>query len=194
MRRLIMTALCAGAISAATPALAEEICEDLWLTRNSIMDRAGACFSSTLGKSLFDNAGCSRENVTLSAADQRQIKAINRYERELNCAVDTSKTSFKQLPSAEVTIRLTLADFPVRSEFESSCSGWKDGKTPLYAGLPPATGVVGHVENGDFVLFEHEMNVTDAFVTVFGPDDAFKAAGWMRMKSVTSKSCKVWAG
>ena len=51
-------------------AWALEICDDLWLTRNLIFDRAGYCFGSVLGKSVFDNEGCTPGVPELAEADQ----------------------------------------------------------------------------------------------------------------------------
>ena len=45
MKRLAL--LCA---LLASPAAASDVCDDLWFTRNLIMDRAGYCFGSVLGR------------------------------------------------------------------------------------------------------------------------------------------------
>ena len=57
----------------ASPAAASDVCHDLWFTRNLIMDRAGYCFGSMLGKATFDNSDCTGKNVSLDAGDQLMV-------------------------------------------------------------------------------------------------------------------------
>ncbi|EBA16598.1 hypothetical protein RSK20926_22774 [Roseobacter sp. SK209-2-6] len=54
-----------------TTAFADESCNDLWFTRNAIINQAGFCFGSNLGQALFDNGDCIAKSVPLSPEAQR---------------------------------------------------------------------------------------------------------------------------
>ena len=66
-------------------AFAGETCEDLWFTRNLIMDRAGYCFGSALGQSLFDNGDCLGKSVVLDAASSRLVQELRAREAQFAC-------------------------------------------------------------------------------------------------------------
>lgn len=60
----------------ATTAQADGRCNDLWFTRNALINQAGYCFGSNLGQALFDNSDCQGKSVTLSPEAQRQVAQI----------------------------------------------------------------------------------------------------------------------
>jgi len=55
----------------AAPAAALEICDELWFTRNLIYDRAGYCFSSPLGRAVFDNSDCTGSALKIAEIFQK---------------------------------------------------------------------------------------------------------------------------
>ena len=87
MKRLIL-----ALILLASPAAAADVCDDLWFTRNLIMDRAGYCFGSALGQAVFDNGNCIGKSVSLSTQLQRQVAEIRELEKQIPCKVDTART------------------------------------------------------------------------------------------------------
>ncbi|MEM6478957.1 MAG: DUF4453 domain-containing protein [Pseudomonadota bacterium] len=135
----------------ALPVWADDICEDHWLTRNAIFDRAGHCFGSPLGQAIFDNSDCTA-SLSLSKRDESSIAEIRAFERELGCKVDTSKTA---LSLSDLSVRLRLAAFPIRDIFESGCIGYLGETVPLFAGLTGSSAQVGAITRGDFVLSSH---------------------------------------
>lgn len=63
-------------------------CEDLWFARNEIYKAQGYCFRTTRAIRTFGNSGCVYDNVEdvpLSAAQRREIAALQREERALGC-------------------------------------------------------------------------------------------------------------
>ncbi len=173
----------------ATPALAD-VCDDLWFTRNLIMDRAGYCFGSTLGQAVFDNANCRGKEVKLDTASQKLVEDLRRNETDLSCAVNTKGTTL-DLPDIE--IRRRLVDLPVRDEFESGCIGWRDGDVPLFAGHQPGSEVIGWVSPGDNILYSHVPVGDWDYVTVSDSNWNLKAGGWFG-QATTDASCENWAG
>ena len=162
-------------ILVATPAMANEACHDLWFTRNLIMDRAGYCFGSTLGKAVFDNSDCTGKSVTLGENWQQQVSRLRARETQLECKVDTSRP-FLDLPDADIRRRLNT--LPVRDEFESACIGWLKSDLSLHASTHAASTVVGVVSPGDNVSFRHDAVGEWNYVTVTGKDWGYKSAGW----------------
>ncbi|MDQ2088700.1 DUF4453 domain-containing protein [Marimonas arenosa] len=188
MRRLLSALL----LAASTPASAD-VCDDLWFTRNQIMDRAGYCFRTPLGQSVFDNSGCIGEQVSLNAQARRQVEDIRARESALGCVVDTKR---RNLDLPDIAIRWNLRDLPVADEYESGCIGWLEPVTSLHSGRDSASAIVGWIEPGDNVLYGHWTADNDPwlFVTVWSPDSPrFKSAGWLGL-STNEKSCRNWAG
>lgn len=189
MRHLLL----ALSVLAATPAYAVDLCEELWYTRNQIIDKAGYCFGSPLGKAMFDNADCTGKSVTLSAAANQQIAELKRLEAEHQCKVDTNQQSLDIL---DLGARRRLTDLPMPTEYESGCIGWKVQSEPLYAGHSEGTPTIGKIEQGDDVLYSHyAYPQLDgwAYVTVWaGGWGAFKSAGWLRERG--SDNCREYAG
>ena len=186
MKKLLLILL----ILSPAPALAE-FCDDLWFTRNLIIDRAGYCFGSKLGQSVFDNGDCIGKSVSLSAAANKQVAAIRKQETANQCKVNTGRTA---LDLEDIDIRRKLTELPIRDELESGCIGWRDGVTPLRAGRGPNSPVVGRIENGDDVLFSHIFEEGGSYVTVrTSGSGGFKSAGWL-LQSASESSCRLWAG
>ena len=64
-------------------------CEQLWIARNSIFNDNGYCFSTRLGKSIFDNSDCYTKKANLSRRERKRVAEIRRIERNLGCHVNT---------------------------------------------------------------------------------------------------------
>lgn len=166
-------------------------CDDLWFTRNLIFDRAGFCFSSTLGNAVFDNSNCTSNQVDFDERSKQFIKYIRDLETALDCHVDTSRN---QLDFNDIAIRFRLQNLPIRDEFESGCLGWQQADQPLYAGRDTASAVIGRITSGDYVLFAYISVSGWSYVTTYEPVwGPLKSGGWMQALEI-SNACRDWAG
>lgn len=188
MRRLLPLALL---IPFAAPALASDGCDDLWFTRNLVMDRAGYCFGSALGQAVFDNGDCTGKTVSLDAKDQKLVDRIRKLETRYECAVDTGR---KQLDVKDLAIRRRLTDLPIAEEFPGGCLGWQAPETPLHAGRSPSSEVIGRITPGDFVGFFHIPAGDWQYVTAADPDWTVKSGGWLKGGIGDDDACRDWAG
>ncbi len=174
----------------ATPAMAE-VCDDLWFTRNLVMDRAGYCFGSNLGKAIFDNSDCTGKSVKLDRRSQRLVNQLLEQEKIVGCKVNTKKRSL-DLP--DIKIRWRLEDLPVADEHESGCIGWREAPTALYAGRDSSSPVVSQIQPGDNLLFSHWAVGGWDYVIIQTEDwGRVKGSGWLNFKT-NERSCRQWAG
>ncbi|GHF59990.1 DUF4453 domain-containing protein [Seohaeicola zhoushanensis] len=159
------------------PAFAIEGCEDVWFTRNLLMDRAGYCFTSPLGQAIFDNSDCTTQTVTLGEAAQSTIARIVSLEAEHGCRVDTNRT---WLDMPDMAFRKVLTDLPIRMDGQWGCLGWTGPVTPLYYGYHEPLHPIGQLSPGDYVMFEHEAVGDWVYVVAQAPVwGAFRSAGWL---------------
>lgn len=173
MRYVCILVLCV----LAAPLRAATGCEDVWFTRNLIMDRAGYCFSSPLGRALFDNSDCIGTSVQPDAKSMSIVAQIRSLEAQHNCRVDTNRT-WIDLP--DINFRRVLTDHPIRDEFESSCLGWIGATANLYAGQDGAARILGQIFQGDYVHFAHYGGAPGwSYVTVGPPSGPMRTAGWL---------------
>lgn len=162
-------------LALAAPAAAEDACHDLWFTKNLILDRAGMCFGTNLGRAIFNNANCSTSAPKISAADDALIELVEAREEALQCKIDNFAT---RLPVKMVWLRAELDTLPIASFTPYSCEDWKGPFTPLYAGVDAAKPkAIGEIEDGDDVYFEHDPISGWQFVTVRRSLE-FVAGGW----------------
>jgi len=175
---------------AATPAVADDYCHDLWFTRNAIMDRAGYCFGSVLGQRAFDNGDCIGKTVTLSDADAAKVARIQAQEARGSCRVDTSQTT---LYLSDLAIRRRLIDLPVRDDLESACIGWLGERLPLRAGHRQNAQVVGQIQPGDTISYSHLPEGGWTYVTTSTGDWQIKSAGWLHFAAIEER-CRQIAG
>ncbi|MDK3072838.1 DUF4453 domain-containing protein [Sedimentitalea sp. JM2-8] len=159
----------------------DEQCEDIWFTRNLIMDRAGYCFASPLGQALFDNSDCVGSQVQLDAAAAETVTRIRALEAEYACNVDTRRHG---LDMADIAFRRALRDLPLRhmgNASEWACQGWTGPTLPLYDGFSDPLHAIGQILPGDFVSFGHDGPGQGwVYVSVHPPGfSGFKSAGWM---------------
>lgn len=169
-----------------TAAAAYDICDDLWMTRNTLFDRAGYCFGSALGQAVFDNAGCLGTDVALSAQDNATVALVREFEVEWSCRVDTSRT---QLDLPDMAARMRMRDMPVPTGYESACIGWRGGAANLYSGQDQKSGVTGVLRDGD--------NTTFSFVTADGwefVDMGDGRMGWLALPKFDDMICDGFAG
>lgn len=59
-------------------------CDQLWQRRNAIYARAGHCFKTTRGRSVF-GGGCFPPYGRLSGGDARQVRDLQAWERRKGC-------------------------------------------------------------------------------------------------------------
>ena len=166
-----------------------EICDDLWLTRNLIFDRAGYCFGSVLGKSIFDNEGCTAGVPVLEDADQALVDRLREMEAEWECDVDTSQ-DFLAVPS--LGLRVGLVDLPIATGFESSCLGWKGGRLPLRTERHEDGILTGAARDGDDLSFQFEDVDGWSFVAV-SQNGIPAGGGWAKIE-LNQANCTALAG
>jgi hypothetical protein len=177
MRYLLRPCLLLALVLLGPSAAATETCDDLWFTRNALIDRAGYCFGSPLGQSLFDNAGCLGKSVTLAPDAKEKVARIQAREALIGCSVNTSAET---LDLDDLFVRRQLVDLPVADEFESGCLGWVGPQTLLRAGTDPQSPVVGQILPGDYLSFGHDQEDGWVYVTVHQPNYAgLTSAGWL---------------
>jgi hypothetical protein len=87
MRSLAIVALALATCAIASPALSAS-CYDLWFQRNVIFDNNGFCFTTSLGRRVFDNSDCYTSNPELSSGERRRVAQIRRQERRQGCRVN----------------------------------------------------------------------------------------------------------
>ncbi len=138
---------------AAQPALAFDPCDDLWFSRNQLFDRAGYCFSTPLGKAVFDNSDCIGKEVTLEPGGDALVAYIQGMERSFDCHVDTQATS---LDIANIGLRFRLETVVALSEYSSGCLGWTGAAVPLFAGPRDDAEVISVAMPGDDIVWEYE--------------------------------------
>ncbi len=176
LRPLALTAACA---LAATTATAEgPQCEDWWVARNLIFDRAGYCFSTPLGRALFDNAGCTTTDPALTAEAAATVAQIRSLETDYACAVDTTRTTLND-PGLLELYRL-FEDIPVRDIGESGCLGYRGDPLALRSGARADAPVTGWLQPGMSVGFAHFARGDYDFLMVFPSENSVEGVfgGW----------------
>ena len=84
MRVLGFVTLAVLVSSAAAPAVAQNVCQNLWVERNSIYKAAGYCCKTARAIRYFGNAGCSYDNerdLPVSRAEHRRVAQVIAEER-----------------------------------------------------------------------------------------------------------------
>lgn len=198
MKRIAL-ALSMGMPLLAAPAAAdvwdsdEPACNWLWFTRNLIMDRAGYCFGSPLGKALFDNADCRGTEVKLSARESRQLAKMQALERQANCAVNTNARRL-DVP-LDTRLLKQLRDLPVPQWGASGCR-WAGRPVPIYNGYTQGSDVIGEIHAGDALSFEsqHEGNWTAVEIRQGGYDGPARMGWFDNRKHNPETGCTDWAG
>lgn len=168
-------------IVAAPMANANDICDDLWFTRNLLFDRNGYCFGSPLGKAVFDNADCTTNDPGLDAQQQDVLDQVLTRGKEIGCKVDSKRTKLDvSLPAW----RFLMLDLPIAGE-GFACQGWKGAKLPVYNAMHVDSHVIEHLQRGDLLFFEHDAAIGIEgqkweFVTQ-SRNDQITGLGWVRI-------------
>lgn len=188
MRFSLLT--CLSLLAFSSTAQADERCNDLWFTRNAIINQAGYCFGSNLGKALFDNSDCQGKSVTLSPEAQRQVAQIQEMEQQGQCRVKTSATT---LDLQDLAQRRRLWHFPIWEDLESACLGWLSSSGTLRAGHDTNAPVIGRIQIGDTVRYGHLSWGDWSYAMVFDENWNFKTAGWLDFNEA-DEACEAFAG
>lgn len=181
----------------AAPAMAEDgaWCQNIWLSRNTVMDRAGQCFASPLGQATFDNSDCTPGERPLSPLDAAIVSSLAALEADFGCAVDTSAT---QLDPDTATWRARLAELwtvPIRADTEHGCGGYLGPVMQLHSGMSTSTSVIGLLEPGQNFSFAHDaMPPNWEYITVSDADYGFVAHGWVQGIEMSEDVCEWVAG
>ncbi|MCB8838459.1 YARHG domain-containing protein [Aurantimonas sp. VKM B-3413] len=132
---------------------ADKFCERLWVARNAIFDRAGHCFSSPLGKAVFDDADCRPGKTSLTAEDRAEVERLQAAERQRGCRIDTQKRTLDIDDAPQIR---ALAVFGLPGSFEFSCIRFRGpDPLPLYSAPSGNAATVGRIKPGENVLFEY---------------------------------------
>jgi hypothetical protein len=193
-RRLL---ICLALLSLPTPAQAQNDpwCEELWLSRNTVLDRAGQCFDTALGRAVFDNADCSGAEVTLFPLDAEIVRRLEEMEAGAGCAIDTSVTEISPANLATQRRLGELWTVPVRGDSEHGCMGYRGPIRALHAGMSEATTVLGHLEPGQTFGFVHQPMPPDwEYIRVSDEHGVFVTHGWVRGLEMTDELCAFMAG
>lgn len=176
----------------ATPALANTWCDDLWFTRNLVMDQAGYCFGSTLGQTVFDNGDCTGKSVTPDRAGRALVARIQKMEADAACKGRVN-TRGRELDVGDIGIRMMLGDLPVIAKTPSACIGWRGPMTSLHARRQAYRASFGLIEPGDAVSFDHEPQDGWIYVTAHDFDGtgpwSLKSGGWVDVNQVRDAPC-----
>lgn len=166
-------------------AVADTVCEEVWLTRNAVFDRQGYCFKSPLGQAIFDNSDCTTSEPRLTADDERILAKVGRVEDEFECAVDTSQA---EIGLDHVVTRLSMADLPVRSGFGFTCLGYTGPAVLLTAGRHPDTYISGEVLPGMDLFFLYDYDFGDPSGMAF-LDLGDGNMGWVAHRFFSDDTC-----
>lgn len=143
--------------AAASPATAQNsaFCQELWLSRNTVMDRAGQCFQSPLGRAVFDNSDCTDGDIRLNPLDAELVRLAQEVEAWAECRVDTDTL---RLDPGALPFRARLRELftvPVRGDSEHGCHGYQGPPIALHAGISTSLTVLGTLEAGQTYSLSH---------------------------------------
>lgn len=181
----------------AAPATAQNgaWCQELWLGRNTVMDRAGQCFESPLGQAVFDNSDCRPGTPRLLPLDAAAVARIAALEERSRCAVDVSATALDPMVDAWRNRLGELWTIPIRADSEHGCGGYSGPARDLHAGMSDSTTIIGRLEPGQNFNFSHApMPAGWEYITVSDADHAPVAHGWVRGIEMTDEVCAFMAG
>ncbi len=172
----------------AAPAAALEICDELWFTRNLIYDRAGYCFSSPLGRAVFDNDDCTGADIALDREALNMAARLQAAEQDWDCAVDTDRRS---LDVPAIAARMTMIDIPEPDGYESGCMGWLGAPLSLHAARSTSAPVTGMIQTGDDIYYGFiSVDGWHFIVSAHGTADM----GWLRDRPDLWTNCRSFAG
>lgn len=182
---------------AATPVFAdiEDPCADLWFSRNAMLDQAGYCFSSPLGKAIFDNRDCTTKQPVLPPKVSRQIALIIKLEQGdpdgfyAACKIDTTK---RHLDLAAISQRKQLGFQPATDGSTGVCLDYLGADIPLHSAPWKTARRIGEIKAGDNVSFSHQDWNGWSF-SLIGRHQDWATAGWYKAE-FHGDDCKAFAG
>ncbi len=183
-----------SALIALMPAVAsaDEFCDQLWFSRNSVYDRAGYCFSSRLGRSVFDNSDCIEGvELQMSASVAKALNNTIQIEEMWECNVDTTRET---LDVPDLEFLLSLDDIPLKSDGESGCIGWRGAPIAVRSGRSMDSAVIGIIPTGAQIGMGYWEIDGWEFLSTFGDQEV---AGWANLDAIGFRypdSCDGWAG
>lgn len=185
-------------IGVSSPALAdiEDRCADLWFSRNAMLDKVGYCFSTPLGKAIFNNNNCTTKQPKVSSEVSEQIAAIRMLEQGdadgvyQSCHIDTSQ---RELDLPVLELRKQLDFQPVTDGGVAMCIGYRDGEQTLYSAPRKTATKTGAIRQGDSVMMGHLDWNGWSFGTVWR-DDRPDAVGWYHAPIADVNQCEGFAG
>jgi len=177
MRHLLAALLFLTAPFAAT-AQNYDFCEELWVTRNMIFDRAGYCFGSTLGQSLFDNSNCTTNTASAPDAYAQIIAWARGDEDRLGCQVNTAQPAWPSIQAVYAYYnQFWTVAVPIDGGF--GCWGYSGPTVTVYAGASAATPVLGQLDPGlSYVTTHYGVDGWEFITVVTGPSGQDIATGW----------------
>ncbi len=176
--RAMALALVASALtlSAPLPAAASSQCEDLWVTRNMMFHRAGYCFASPLGQSLFGNAGCRTSDAGAVAVDREAVALMRQYEER--CRINTQGAPTPGMWAKKAALD-RLIEIPTVDEFGGACWGYNGPGFALHAATSTQSPVIGYAQTRQSLLFSHwPKNGWTYFEVSNGPGTPIVVEGW----------------
>jgi hypothetical protein len=175
------------------PAQATTTCEELWVTRNMLFHRAGYCFGSALGQTLFGNAGCTQTDAAAVAVDRQAVDSMRGLEQHIGCRVDTGATPTPAMWARKAALD-RLIDIPVPDELGFACWGWRGGAFTLHAGASASSPVLGTAQTGQSILYDFWPRGDWSYVAISnGPGTSVVAEGWAQ-PGVAEGMCDEMAG
>jgi len=189
--RTTIAALMIAVGSSASAATTASFCEDLWFTRNAVINGAGYCFGSTLGQSVFGTTDCIGTSISLDPQTRQFVSQVQALEARLSCRVDTS---VPQLELPDLAWRRQVQELPLLDELAWGCLGWGGPRVRLHAGRSNTAPAIGEIEPGDYVNFNHVPAGGWNYVTVQVPGwNGLKSAGWLQ-PGLVQTACHEVAG
>lgn len=142
----------------------DDLCDELWFSRNAMLNQAGYCFQTPLGQAIFDNSDCTTRTPQISDEAVQEIDKFQTLETKLGCQVNTDQSEIR-VSDIEQRLLLTVqpgAVFP--SETEHSCLGYDGPSLSAYSAPDQSSQALYNIENGDVLDFEfghgHEWTLT----------------------------------
>jgi hypothetical protein len=160
------------------PAQATTTCEELWVTRNMLFHRAGYCFGSALGQTMFGNAGCTQTDAGAVTVDRQAVDYMRGLEQGICYRVDTGAAPTPAMWARKAALD-RMIDIPVLDEFGFAYWGWRGGAFPLHAGASASSPVIGTAQPRQSLIFGYLPRGDWSYVAISnGPGTAVVAEGW----------------
>lgn len=179
-------------------------CPELWFSRNATMDDAGYCFSTNLGKAVFDNSDCTTTAPELGPLEKELVGIIREREVWLECNLDTSQSSIDLMGESGLNERIIamrkLLDWqPVVPDFDSgsACIDYFGEPEMLYSYPDLNAEVLGTIHPGDSITFLHVPDIVIEnweFASLVWRDKELVGMGWTTNWLGTEKRCRIAAG